>query len=332
MARERPSTLCSGLPVGVHYFVWSVIILVAVILVGISRAGQGRNMWGGWRESSELRRPVYSERVYIHEVFRTRANTWSNLAYLVVGLYGIAIGWYDLRHPYPGAAGSLAQTPALSLAFGLACCYLGAGSGLFHASLTRLGQQLDVAAMYVPLLVLIAINLVRWIPHLSFGRRHRNIATWPILVVLVGFASVFLFLYKWSMSSRIVLCTLIATLGLLAVLDHFRVPRKKSVRWLVWSCLALVTAVICRQLDIAGRFTGPDAWLQGHALWHIFTSLSLGCIYLYYRSEGTEFDTEIFPGIDHVSGGISKPIRQGGRVIEHNVAGHGIKSQQVLAS
>ena len=250
-------------------------------------------MWGDWRESSELRRPVYAERVYIDDVFRTRANTWSNLAYVVVGLYGIAIGWHDLRHPCPGAAGSLAQTPALSLAFGAACCYLGVGSGLFHASLTRLGQQLDVAAMYVPLLVLIAMNLGCWVPHLSVGRRHRNLSTWPILIVLVALASVFLFLYKWSMSSRIVLCTLIGTLGLLAVLDRFRIPRKMGVGWLVWSCLPLVTAVICRQLDIAGRFTGPDAWLQGHALWHILTSLSLGCNYLYYRSEGTAADRAV---------------------------------------
>jgi hypothetical protein len=62
---------------------------------------------------------------------------------------------------------------------------------------------------------------------------------------------------------------------------------------MVWSCLALVTAVICRQLDIAGRFTGPDTWLQGHALWHILTSLSLGCIYLYSRSEGTAADRAV---------------------------------------
>jgi len=286
-ARKCATTPNSGLPRWVHCFVWSVIVLAVLVLVGISRAGQGRNMWGDWRQSSELRRPVYAERVYIDDVFRTRANTWSNLAYVVVGLYGIAIGWHDLRRPSPGAAGSLVQTPALSLAFGVACCYLGAGSGLFHASLTRLGQQLDVAAMYVPLLVLIAMNLGRWVPHLSFGRRHRNLPTWPILIVLVGLAGVFLFLYKWSMSSRIVLCTLIGTLGLLAVLDRFRVPRKMGVCWLAWSCLALVAAVICRQLDIAGRFTGPDAWLQGHALWHILTGLSLGCIYIYYRSEGT---------------------------------------------
>jgi len=58
-----------------------------------------------------------------------------------------------------------------------------------------------------------------------------------------------------------------------------------DVRWLAGGCSTLAAAVICRQLDTAGRFTGADAWLQGHALWHILTSLSLGCMYFYYRSE-----------------------------------------------
>ena len=54
-----------------------------------------------------------------------------------------------------------------------------------------------------------------------------------------------------------------------------------------FTAVALIAAVICRQLDIAGRFAGPDAWLQGHALWHVLTSLSLGCMYFYHRSEVT---------------------------------------------
>ena len=88
----------------------------------------------------------------------------------------IAIGWHDLRHPCPGGAGYLVRTPALSLSFGLACCYLGAGSGLFHASLTRFGQQLDVAAMYAPLLVLIAVNMGRWIPCLPLWQTSSKFA------------------------------------------------------------------------------------------------------------------------------------------------------------
>jgi hypothetical protein len=281
-AREFTAT---RLPTWVHGFAWGALVVMTLALVGIARLGRDRNVWEGWRESSELRHPAYAERVYVNDVFRTRANAWSNLAYVLVGLYCIALAWHDFRHPCPERAGYLVQTPALGLTFGLACCYLGAGSGLFHASLTRLGQQLDVAAMYAPLLALIALNFGRWIPRLTLGNGHRNLLTWPLLIVFVGVASLLLFIYKWSMSSRNVLSTLIATVAFFAVLDRFRASRKLAVCWLVWSSAVLVAAVLCRQLDVAGRFTGPDAWLQGHTLWHLLTSLSLGCMYLYYRSE-----------------------------------------------
>ena len=64
-----------------------------------------------------------------------------------------------------------------------------------------------------------------------------------------------------------------------------RRPRGLAVRWCVISIVALLAAVFFRQIDIAGRFTGPDAWLQGHTLWHIFTATSLGMGYVYFRSE-----------------------------------------------
>ena len=81
-----------------------------------------------------------------------------------MGFYAFALGCRDLQGKPPVEGGYLIKTPAMSILFGATCCYLGFGSGLFHASLTRWGQQLDVAAMYSPLVVFIAINLGRWIP------------------------------------------------------------------------------------------------------------------------------------------------------------------------
>ena len=89
------------------------------------------------------------------------------------------------------------------------------------------------------------------------------------------------------MSSTMVLSTLILTVGYFGALDLFRISRKMSVRWLLLAGVTLGAGVACRQLDVAGKFTGPDAWVQGHALWHLFTALSIGCMYLYYRSEFT---------------------------------------------
>ena len=261
------------------------MLVLVLALFGISQAYRGQKVWQGWRESPELRRPVYAERVRADDVFRTPANTWSNLAYVLVGLYALALGWHDQREKCPVGSGYVRHTPAMSFLFGAACCFLGAGSGLFHASLTRWGQQLDVAAMYAPLVVFIAMSLGRWCPRVLLGRGGRETPTWPFLAGLVVFACFLLYRYKWSMSSRVVLPVLIVTVGSFAVLDQFRTGRRFALRWLAWAGLALALAVVCRQLDVARRFSGPDSWLQGHALWHLLTSGSLGSMFLYHRSE-----------------------------------------------
>ncbi len=264
-----------------HGVVWAAIAVVALALFWATEAARDRNVWAGWRESGELRRPAYRERIYAREVFRTRSNTWSNLAFVVVGFYGLALGSRDLRKPRSGPY--LSRTPALSFAFSTACCVLGFGSGLFHASLTRLGQQFDVASMYPPLMVIIAIGLGRWIPAVRIG--YQTLRTWPALIALVILASGLLYYFKWSMSSAAVLGTLIVSVAVLTLVARFRSARSLDGRWLVASTVALIAGIACRQLDIAGRFAGPDAWAQGHACWHLLTALSLGCVYLFYRSE-----------------------------------------------
>jgi predicted membrane channel-forming protein YqfA (hemolysin III family) len=87
------------------------------------------------------------------------------------------------------------------------------------------------------------------------------------------------------MSSAKVLPTLILIVGAFALLDRFRPRRQMAVRWLALSTVALVAGRICWQLDVAGKFSGPDACLQGHAVWHLLTGLSLAGMYLFYRSE-----------------------------------------------
>ena len=110
-------------------------------------------------------------------------------------------------------------------------------------------------------------------------------ATWPVFAALAVITTTLLYVYKWSMSANHVLTTLILSVTILTLLDRFHPMRRMSLRWAVLSVLALVAAVTCRQLDIAGRFSGPDAWFQGHAVWHVLTALSIGCTYLYYRSD-----------------------------------------------
>lgn len=280
---NRPSWW--GWPLGVHAFAWGGLIALILLLIGLTHYFRGDNIWQGWVESRGLRQATYAERIYFDQVFRTQANTWSNLAYVLVGLYALALGRFDQRARTAEGRGYLRDTPALSFLFGAACCYLGFGSGLFHASLTRWGQQLDVAGMYPPMLSCLAIQLGRGLR----GAQRRWGWAWtpPVawLVSLVLLVSGLLYYYKWSMSASLVLTTLILSLTALTLVDIIFARQAMSFRWPGLAAGSLGLAVMCRQLDVAGKFSGPDTWLQGHAFWHGLTAASLACLYAYHRSE-----------------------------------------------
>jgi hypothetical protein len=127
----------------------------------------------------------------------------------------------------------------MSVLFGVACCGLGAGSGLYHASLTRWGQHLDVASMYPPLLVCIAINLGRLTRRKGCGAGLSAGARSWLLASAVATVSFLLYRYKWSMSSFLVLTTLILTVGICGLWDLIFTRRELHFRWLGWATGAL---------------------------------------------------------------------------------------------
>ncbi|MFN6127501.1 MAG: ceramidase domain-containing protein [Planctomycetota bacterium] len=278
------------IPFWIHAFAWGGVLAIVLPLAWMSDRTQGQNVWQGWIESQEFRKPNYTEAIRAADLFRTQANTWSNLAYVLVGLYCIGLGATDLRSTSRTRRNYVLDTPAMTILMGIACCYLGIGSGLFHASLTRWGQQLDVGAMYTPLLVCIAINLGRYFPRMWRVSSDLTFPVWPVLVTCVVIVAALLYYYKWSMPASQVLPVHILMVIAFAVADCIPYPRgiqhsTLRKRWLLISLSCLALAITFRQLDVAGRFGTPDSLVQGHALWHLLTAASLGAMYVYYRSE-----------------------------------------------
>jgi len=273
----------------VHVGVWVAFALLVVVLIGFSRFRDGSDIWAGWIPARGLLQPDYAERILQRAVFRTPANTWSNLAYVLVGFYAIALAWRDRRlGGEERAVAYLRSTPSLGFLFGVACCYLGLASGLYHASLTRLAQQLDVASMYAPLLASLALFAGRAVRNWRKRRGAPAFDVAPVLVLLVVAACWLLFIFKWSMSAKLVLQTLIGLHAVAGLVEISLGRGAMPARWLGFSIVALLVAVVCRELDVARKFSRPDAWLQGHACWHVLTAVSLACVYLYHRNERTE--------------------------------------------
>lgn len=263
-----------GWPRLVHLRAWGATILLGGVVALAARQFDGRDPWGGWEPSRELERPGYGERIARDRTIRTRANTYSNLAYVLIGAYACAVGAEERRR---GTA-TMRLLP-LDLLFGAAMVWLGLMSGLFHASLTQLGQRLDVASMYPPLLTLLALAAARRLPG-----RLGGLPTWSLLAAAVLAAEAFLYAFKWSMPTVTVLSSLIVAVAVVAVAENLVAPGRFQAGWLVAGLCLLVAGVACRTLDVQRRFTGPDTWLQGHALWHLLTAAALATIWLHERS------------------------------------------------
>ena len=273
----------TGIPRAVHAWALGGFAVIIVVLALLYHSYAEVNLWANMEASGELRKAHYSETVHIDSIFRTRSNTWSNLAFVLVGLYALAIGFHDQKLTGWLHAASNATPPALTLLFGAACCYLGAGSGIFHASLTRWGQQLDVASMYPPMLVLIAMLVRRNLMQAyQWGGKTGKVLS-GILIIAVAAAAVLLYVYKWSMSSGTVLPLHILTLAAFCAADRALWRPNGRICGLLAASLALAAGVLCRQLDVAGHFSDPSAWYQGHAFWHGLCALSLALAWWYLR-------------------------------------------------
>lgn len=266
--------------------------LSVLVLVHFITYYEGTKIWSDWTADEEyVAYPTYAERVYWDDILRTRSNTWSNYFYIFVGFFGISAACLDTinAHRHPAAPSNFLQRhPQLSLLFGVGCLHLGVGSGLYHASLTRLGRQVDVASMYTPLMGLISITVGRWYPYLKLpmGKAVALAPSWPLFVALTVYGAYLFFEYKWQMSSGLVLPLMIALTYGLMILDRRYYPGRRLVlRWLMWSFASLIVAFVCRLLDVNRLFSGPDAIVQGHAVWHLLTSFTLYWAYLHQRTE-----------------------------------------------
>ena len=192
------------------------------------------------------------------------AGTWSNLAYLAVGLvmWRAARGRADLR------------------LFGPACLAVGVCSFVYHASYTWALQFLDFVGMFLFCFLVIARNAVRldWVS----GRRE------PVFFAagVVGASALVPVLFELGIAIQLTVAACIAVaIGQEAWLRRRAAPGTRFSRSYFAGLALLALGGLASLVDVTRIACDPaHPWLQGHALWHVLTALALLAFFRFYAA------------------------------------------------
>ena len=201
----------------------------------------------------------------ICSVISEPANTWSNLGYILVGVW---LAW----------TARTAKSAAMRV-FGPMAMVTGICSLVYHASNNYLTQVFDFIGMFFYVYLLVVINLRR----LSWVSQRRMWLLYSALVV--GSTALVHAMYLADLHYQM----LIAISALLIIVTEVLLYRRGdgerySYKWFVAGLLTISVAQVFSLLDISRTWCEPENLvLHGHALWHVIGSISIVFTFLHYR-------------------------------------------------
>lgn len=219
--------------------------------------------FGGWRPATCLPDDCFCEAVR-ETLVRQPANTWSSLAFV------IAAAWVALRLRSSSRARS-ALPQAEAWLFVATLALLGLGSAFYHATLTFVGQVVDVAGMY---LVATFILLHRLGPRFKL----------PPIGSVLAFVTANAALMAAQVTTPSMRRVAFGVLLVLALAIEWRSSRRGR-RWLASGALLMLLAFVIWAFDRERLICEPGSLLQGHALWHGLGAVAATCLFRSYEEE-----------------------------------------------
>lgn len=228
--------------------------------------------WDTWRIATCMPDECFCEAIRTDETIRQPSNTWSSMAFTLVGLLvaGQALSQIDDKREL---------SMMFALIFSIALIVIGIGSAFYHASMTFWGQFVDVGGMYL----LVSFMLIyAWI-------RLYGLSTATGAILYLGINTILFALLYFVPETRRSLFAIILLVGI-GFEIYYVMSRKPEIkrRWFNTGLLLFAVAYGIWILDNNGTFCTADSLLQGHAIWHISGAVSSGMLYLYYFSETQE--------------------------------------------
>jgi hypothetical protein len=135
---------------------FALFLLITLALVPLSSLPAS---WSMWRPATCLPDACFCEAIGIGFI-RQPIDTWSNLAFVLVGLLILE----DVLRPSSTRSNLLAQRRVYGFVYVFAVVLIGLGSWFYHASLTFVGQWFDVMGMYLLGTFMVLYSFARFRP------------------------------------------------------------------------------------------------------------------------------------------------------------------------
>lgn len=198
------------------------------------------------------------------------ANTWSNLAFLFVSA-GLFVTTRD--------------TPERTLRFfAPAAFWVGITSLVYHASISFGTQVLDFFGMYFFFLLILVLNLVRL---KKVPREKLFVVLWPSIL---AFTVLTVVVAKLELPIQGIIGVLLVGTIATEVWASRVSTTPVQHRYFVLAIITIAAAGTFSALDVSRTWCDPkDHIFQGHAIWHVLSSVALVWSYLHYRQFRSQF-------------------------------------------
>jgi len=191
------------------------------------------------------------------------ANTWSNLGFILVGLY--------LYKKY-------SSTPLLKN-FGLIVFIMGLFSGIYHATNNYFSQHLDFFGMSLFVSYVLAFQWLR-AKNLKLASLHAYFWFFMSVNLILLISLAFL---KLPIQSLLLINT-IPIILLEAFVFAIR-KRRSPLRFFAISLFLLILAQVSAQIDLKRIYCDPqNVWLHGHVIWHLLCAVAMYFIAQHLRA------------------------------------------------
>ena len=265
------------------YWSFFAAFVFALLIYFLNHFFYPTDFWSNYTMSQGIE-VWFCEYTDLKKIVRQPINTFTNIWYVVNAIFFLSKGISDYKNP--NSFNLITANPYYSILLGLTSIYTFLCSTFFHSSLIEFASKLDFSAVYsIALFPLMYYShrILLLARNKSTHEKHPN----EVKLLIAIFSAIYVVLTFFVPLDYVhpIVFTFIVLTALGGFYLEKKEPNKSNPFYLLLMVVFISIALFLFEMDNTELICNPDSFIQPHSLWHIFNSMTVYYIYLYFRSE-----------------------------------------------